>query len=271
MILVAIKGFIYAIAVDIYVFRFAFSGILHCVLHHFTLRFAPFHLAFCTKTHCNQHQNALRFAPYCTAFSSKTHCILLQIDQKWVLVAVSLNKNSFCLYVQLTPFCTKTNLRENRFFARRQAVGDEKVSHNVKIIAENCTNGLVACTRVRATALKSRVCLSLAMRALAGYAALALELCFCCYHWQCVWLLGMPLMANRNLIVAIQNTQPPLTASFLPVESTQNHNRPLARLRLIGRSFIFALFPLFFTVYFRSIRHHMVQPKPIVGACADFV
>ena len=100
--------------------------------------------------------------------------------------------------------------------------------------------------------------LPLAMRVVVGYAALALELCFCCYHWHCVWLLGMPLMANSNLIVAIQNTQPPLTASFLPVESTQNHNRPLARLRLIGRSFIFALFPLFFTVYFRSIRHHMV-------------
>ena len=38
MILVAIKGFIYAIAVDIYVFRLAFSGILHCVLHHFTVQ-----------------------------------------------------------------------------------------------------------------------------------------------------------------------------------------------------------------------------------------
>ena len=48
-------------------------------------------------------------------------------------------------------------------------------------------------------------------------------------------------------------THPPLTASFLPVENTQNHNRPLARLRLIGRSFIFALLPLFFTVYFRGI------------------
>ena len=95
MILVAIKGFIYAIAVDIYVVRLAFSGILHCVLRHFTLRFAP----------------------YCTAFSGKTHCVLLQIDQKWVLVVVGLNKNSFCLYVQLTPFCTKINLRENRFFA----------------------------------------------------------------------------------------------------------------------------------------------------------
>jgi len=43
-----------------------------------------------------------------------------------VLVAVGLNKNSFCLYVQLTPFCIKTNLRENRFFAARWAIGGQK-------------------------------------------------------------------------------------------------------------------------------------------------
>jgi len=38
--------------VDIYAFCFAFSGILHCVLHHFTLRLAPKRTAFSTKTHC---------------------------------------------------------------------------------------------------------------------------------------------------------------------------------------------------------------------------
>ena len=43
-------------------------------------------------------------AAYCTAFSIKTHYILLQIAKKRVLVAVGLNKNSFCLYVQLNPF-----------------------------------------------------------------------------------------------------------------------------------------------------------------------
>ena len=85
----------------------------------FVLRLAAFCTAFCTISPCVLHQNVLRFAPYCTAFSGKTHCVLLQIDQKWVLVVVSLNKNSFCLYVQLTPFCTKINLRENRFFAGR--------------------------------------------------------------------------------------------------------------------------------------------------------
>jgi len=98
------KGFIYTIVVDIYAFRFAFSTILHCVLHHFTLRLAA----------------------YCTAFSTKTHFISLKMAPKRVLVAVSLNKNSFCLHVQLPPFCTKTNLRENRFFAARWAVGGQK-------------------------------------------------------------------------------------------------------------------------------------------------
>ena len=45
------KGFIYTIAVYFYAFRFTFSGILHCILHHFALHFAPFCFAFSTKTH----------------------------------------------------------------------------------------------------------------------------------------------------------------------------------------------------------------------------
>jgi len=90
------------------------------------LRFAPFYLAFSTKTHCILHQNALRLAAYCTAFSTKTHYILLQMVQKRVVVAVILNKNSFCLHAQLPPFGAKTNLRENRFFAARWAVGGWK-------------------------------------------------------------------------------------------------------------------------------------------------
>jgi hypothetical protein len=98
------KGFVYTIRVDIYAFRPAFSTILHCVLHHFTLYLAPKHTAFCTKT----------------------HFISLQIAKKWVLVAVGLNKYSFRLHAQLPPFGTKTNLRENRFFAARWAVGGWK-------------------------------------------------------------------------------------------------------------------------------------------------
>jgi len=72
MILVAIKGFIYAIAVDIYVFRLAFSGILHCVLHHFTLRFAPKRTAISTKTHCVLHHIALHLAAKCIVFCCKS-------------------------------------------------------------------------------------------------------------------------------------------------------------------------------------------------------
>ena len=109
------------------------------VLQYLALHFAPFYLAFSTKTHCIQHQNALRLAAYCTVFSTKTHFILLQIAQKQVFVAVSLNKNSFCLHVQPSPFCTKMNLRENRFFATRLAIGGEKSTHCVKILAKKLT------------------------------------------------------------------------------------------------------------------------------------
>ena len=47
-----LKGFVYTIAMDIYAFRLAFSSILHCILHHFTLRLAAKRAPFCSKTHC---------------------------------------------------------------------------------------------------------------------------------------------------------------------------------------------------------------------------
>ena len=50
--IMALKGFIYAIAAYFYAFRLAFSTILHCILHHFTLRLAPKCSAFSTKMHC---------------------------------------------------------------------------------------------------------------------------------------------------------------------------------------------------------------------------
>ena len=39
----------------------------------------------------------------------------------------------------LTPFCTKANLRENRFFAARWRLVDGKGTQNVKFIAKNYT------------------------------------------------------------------------------------------------------------------------------------
>jgi len=50
MFFMARKGFVYTITVDIYSFHLAFSSILHCVLHHFTLRLASKRTAFSTKT-----------------------------------------------------------------------------------------------------------------------------------------------------------------------------------------------------------------------------
>ena len=52
MCFMVLKGFVYTIAVDIYAFRLAFSGILPCVLHQNALHLASKHLAFSTKTHC---------------------------------------------------------------------------------------------------------------------------------------------------------------------------------------------------------------------------
>ena len=52
MCLMVLEGYVYTIAAYIYAFRFAFSSILHCVLHHFTLRFASKRTAFSTKTQC---------------------------------------------------------------------------------------------------------------------------------------------------------------------------------------------------------------------------
>ena len=39
----------------------------------------------------------------------------------------------------LTPFCIKTNFRENRFFAARWTIGGKKDTHRVKILAEKFT------------------------------------------------------------------------------------------------------------------------------------
>ena len=65
MFFMVLKGFVYTIAMDVYAFRLAFSSILHCVLHHFALRFAPKHTPFCTKTHAVLHQNACHLAANC--------------------------------------------------------------------------------------------------------------------------------------------------------------------------------------------------------------
>ena len=65
------KGFIYTIAMYFYAFHLAFSTILPCIQHHFTLRFAAKCTAFSTKLHCVLQQNALHLAAKRTLFCWK--------------------------------------------------------------------------------------------------------------------------------------------------------------------------------------------------------
>jgi len=51
MCFMVLEGYVYTIGAYFYAFCVAFSSILHGVLHHFTLRFAPKRTAFSTKTH----------------------------------------------------------------------------------------------------------------------------------------------------------------------------------------------------------------------------
>ena len=57
-----LKGFVYTIAAHIYSFRLAFSRILHCILHHFTLHLASKRTAFSGILHCVLQQIAVHLA-----------------------------------------------------------------------------------------------------------------------------------------------------------------------------------------------------------------
>ena len=71
MYVVVREGYIYAIVVYLYAFCLVFSCKMPCILHHFTLRFAPKRIAFSGKTHCILHQNTRRLAAYCSKLSGK--------------------------------------------------------------------------------------------------------------------------------------------------------------------------------------------------------
>ena len=52
MYFMALKGFVYTIAMDVYAFRCVFRGKSHRILQHFALRLASNRTPFSTKTHC---------------------------------------------------------------------------------------------------------------------------------------------------------------------------------------------------------------------------
>ena len=117
MCFMVLKGLFILFAVYFYAYYLPFSRILPCVLHHFTLRFAPKRTAFSTKTHCILRHIALHLAPKCTAFSSKQ-------PKNWCKWQSSQINIHFANMYNQPPFCIITNLRENRFFAACWAVGE---------------------------------------------------------------------------------------------------------------------------------------------------
>ena len=83
-------------------------------------------------------------------------------------MATSLNKYSFRCIHMLTPFCIKTNLRENRFFAAKWTVGGKKGTHNVKFSTENLTKIIILHARASGQRHRKDVRLQQPARAVVG-------------------------------------------------------------------------------------------------------
>ena len=129
----ALKGFVYAIVVYFYAFRLAFSGKLHCILHHFALRFVPFYLAFSTKMQCVLLQNALHLAAYCSTFSNK-------LPQKWCRVQfLGIKIHLACIY-NLPLFASKQTFARIDFLRQGGRLVSYEGSHNVKKHTKNFTD-----------------------------------------------------------------------------------------------------------------------------------
>ena len=86
-------------------------------------------------------------------------------------MATSLNKYSFRCIHMLTPFCIKTNLRENRFFAAKWTIGGKKGTHNVKFSAENLTKIIILHARASGQRHRKDVRLQQPTRATVGHVA----------------------------------------------------------------------------------------------------
>ena len=83
-------------------------------------------------------------------------------------MATSLNKYSFRCIHMLTPFCIKTNPRENRFFAAKWTVGGKKGTHNVKFSTENLTKIIILHARASGQRHRKDVRLQQPARAVVG-------------------------------------------------------------------------------------------------------
>ena len=71
----------------------------------------------------------------------------------------------------LTPFCIKTNPRENRFFAAKWAIDGKKGTHNVKFSTENLTKISILHARASGQRHRKHVGLQQPARAVVGRVA----------------------------------------------------------------------------------------------------
>ena len=119
------------------------------------------------------------------------------------MVAFS-NKYSFLCIHMLTPFCIKTNPRENRFFAAKWTIGEKKGTHNVKFSTENLTKIIILHARASGQRHRKDVRLQQPARAVAGHAT----------HIQ------------RQQHRGDADVNRPSTSGFLLVETALNSFRP---------------------------------------------
>ena len=71
----------------------------------------------------------------------------------------------------LTPFCLKTNPRENRFFAAKWTIGGKKGTHNVKSPTENLTRIIILHARASGQRHRKDVRLQQPTRTAVGHVA----------------------------------------------------------------------------------------------------
>ena len=126
------KGFVYAVAVNFYAFCLAFSTILHCILHHFTLYLAPKRTAFCGISPCVLHQNAVHLAANCTWFCWK------QPKSRYKLRFYAMCVHFTCIYNHPT-FAPKQTSARIEFLRQGWRLVDKKATFSVKFLTEKFT------------------------------------------------------------------------------------------------------------------------------------
>ena len=132
MFFMVLRGFVYAVAVNVYAFCLAFCPILHCIQHYFTLHFAPKRTAFSGILPCVLHQNAVHLAAFCTAFGCKQ-------PKVWCKLRFYAMCIHFACIHMLPLFASKLTSARIDFLRQGGRLVNRKGTQNVKIYTENQT------------------------------------------------------------------------------------------------------------------------------------